>query len=174
MKLPFQNGLSKQNFFFCPLPEEQKPIKEYINAKKNLLITKIIEKNFFSKFYNFYIIILFLCLSEFFLSKNILNNFSLILLEKYLKKFIFFVIISTFIFYLLALNRWLEINSHFNQSSIFYEEGSWYDCQNWEKPLIIIKNDKLIKNQKIKKIIKKILFFLKILLVLWISINIDL
>jgi hypothetical protein len=104
-------------FLLCPIPEEQKPIHEYINLKK--YFSKKIDLQFKEKSQNFFIDQIFLFL--FFLNK----------------------IVSTFFFIL----RWKEIEKRFNQSSLVYEEGSWYDGQIWEKSFSMIKKDRLLNSQ---------------------------
>jgi hypothetical protein len=96
-------------FLLCPIPEEQKPIYEYINLKKYFLkkIDSQLKQN----------------------SQNIFLFFSR-----------FFLII-----------RWKEIEKRFNQSSLIYEEGSWYDGQIWEKSFSMIKNDRLLNSQIIQE-----------------------
>ena len=52
--------------------------------------------------------------------------------------------------------RWRQNQTRFNQTRLFYEEGSWYDGQYWEKPLSLVKNDKLISTQKIEPILQRL------------------
>ena len=52
--------------------------------------------------------------------------------------------------------RWKQNQTRFNQTRLFYEEGSWYDGQYWEKPLSLVKNDKLISTQKIEPILQRL------------------
>jgi hypothetical protein len=65
---------------------------------------------------------------------------------------------------------WYQIKQRFDISRLFYEESSWYDSQIWEKPFLLIKNDKLLKSQKIQPITQRlsrivfIFFFFNILL----------
>jgi hypothetical protein len=96
-------------FLLCPIPEEQKPIYEYINMKKFFEKTK--NKKFKEKKQNFFLF-----------------------LNTTLSK-IFFII------------RLKEIEKNFSQPIVFYEEGSWYDGQIWQKSLSIIKNDRLLNSQ---------------------------
>jgi hypothetical protein len=44
----------------------------------------------------------------------------------------------------------------FENAQLFYEEGSWYMGQIWQKPLPIIKNDKLIVTQKVIPLLNRI------------------
>jgi hypothetical protein len=67
-------------------------------------------------------------------------------------------LISCIIFLLsfLLFLHWKEIQNRFFEARIFYEEGSWYDGQIWEKPFLLIKNDRLLATQKIHPILQKI------------------
>ena len=80
-------------FLLCPIPEEQKPISDYI------------QYNSFKK-------------------------------ELWKNPFLFF--------------RSYEIQKRLKEPTVFYEEGSWFDGQIWEKPFSVIKNDRLLATQKIK------------------------
>jgi predicted PurR-regulated permease PerM len=68
------------------------------------------------------------------------------------------MITSGFVSFLLFVifYRWKQVEKEFNQPRIFYEEASWYDGQIWEKPFLILKNDKLISTQKIQPILQRI------------------
>lgn len=80
-------------FLLCPIPEEQKPIADYIQY---LSFQKTLWKN----------------------------------------PFLFF--------------RSYEIQKRLKEPNVFYEEGSWFDGQIWEKPFYVIKNDRLLASQKMK------------------------
>ena len=129
-------------FLLCPLSEDQKPINEYIELLQNYLLNKVLYKFFFPVF--------FLFISAFritFLQNSFINWF----LTNFIISISFFLLFLFFIYF-----RWLEIDKRFNNARLFYEEGSWYDGQIWEKPLLLIKNDLLLSKQKIKPRMKKI------------------
>lgn len=67
---------------------------------------------------------------------------------------------------LLLINRWENIKQRFIKSRLFYEEASWFDGQIWEKPAYILRNDKLIANQKIQPIIQRLIYLFYITLAL--------
>jgi hypothetical protein len=69
------------------------------------------------------------------------------------------LITSLLLIFLLCVifSRWKQLDNEFNQPRLFYEEGSWYDGQVWEKPLSILKNDKLISSQKIQPILQRLI-----------------
>jgi hypothetical protein len=141
-------------FLLCPIPDDQKPITEYIGLKKNLLTNWItLSKNNYLKtitnlwFINFVIISLLTINTVLFDSNNLLDW---LLTNSFITINILLGII------LIGLFRCQQIKKRFNETRLFYEEGSWYDSQVWEKPFLIIKNDKLISTQKIRPIIQRV------------------
>ena len=98
-----QKPTSIKIFLLCPIPDEQKPINEYIQLKDTIHLEK---KNSFPE-------------------------------KQKITVSTFFTFIREFFVFL----RWKEIKKRFDQPTIFYEEGSWYDGQTWEKPFSLIKND---------------------------------
>ena len=143
-------------FLLCPVPDDQKPINEYLNLKENKFLNwgnlnsnknKKFLTTLFLTFFSFFSIIQFQAFS--------LSNFFEILLNT-------LVIIQFFL--LVILIRWITINQKFQNSRLIYEEASWYDGQIWEKPFFLIKNDRLISTQKIEPILEDIIksFFLSL------------
>ena len=140
-------------FLLCPVPEEQKPINVYIGLKENPLTnwTTLSRKNYEKK--------LFSITSSFFL---LISIFRIGMLEEshYFIEWLLTncIISSGFLTFLLFVifYRWKQVEKEFNQPRIFYEEASWYDGQIWEKPFLILKNDKLISTQKIQPILERI------------------
>ena len=113
-------------FLLCPIPDDQKPINEYINLKENdftnlMLLSK---KNYFSKiFINF--LIGFVLVTPLTFLFNV--NSQLFLYNSFYSTS--FLILNFFI----NLSRWSQLLKRFRSSRLFYEEGSWYDGQYWEK-----------------------------------------
>jgi len=139
-------------FLLCPIPDGQKPINEYINLKENFLTSWLTLKSekyllALSKFYLF-----FFFLSNFFL---VIINFKTSLFQYFLGCF-FLTNCFLFLFYFINFLRWKENEDHLSNSRVFYEEGSWYDGQIWEKPFLLIKNDRLLVKQKIQPILGRI------------------
>jgi hypothetical protein len=138
-------------FLLCPVPENQKPINEYIDLKENFLLnwTTFDQKNYFVKFFSFYlfwfslVFLLTLDLSFKHILSNLLWSLGISLSLQNLMVFFFFL-------------RWKEMKKRFNQARLFYEESSWFDGQIWEKPFFLIKNDQLIATQKIEPILKRL------------------
>lgn len=137
-------------FLLCPIPDDQKPINQYFSLKENILfnLLGINKTNYFSKILLNYILFFILITPFTFLFK--LNK------EIFLFNSLFSINIIL-IFFIINFVLWLQLLNQFRNARLFYEEGSWYDGQFWEKPIELIKNDKLIIQQKIKPIIKRII-----------------
>ena len=137
-------------FLLCPIPDDQKPINQYFSLKENILfnLLGINKTNYFYKILINYILFFILITPFTFLFK--LNK------EIFLFNSLFSVNILL-IFFIINFVLWLQLLNQFRNARLFYEEGSWYDGQFWEKPIELIKNDKLIIQQKIKPIIKRII-----------------
>lgn len=147
-------NLNIKIFLLCPVPEDQKPINEYLQLMENDLTKWVAfsnqeyKKTLFSKFFTAFC---FFSVSNIF---NFPNNFYLI---DWILKNIIFTFFTLLI--LLGINffRWKTIQNKLENSRLFYEEASWYDGQIWEKPFSIIKNDYLLNTQKIKPILQRII-----------------
>jgi hypothetical protein len=139
-------------FLLCPIPEDQKPINEYIDFKENTFFnwTTWETTKYQAKLISFYS---FVC----FLTSLFQGN----LWEKNLLKALFASLAlgssCVFVFLGFAFLRWREIKKRFNEARLFYEEASWFDGQIWEKPFFLIKNDKLICTQKIEPILQRLI-----------------
>lgn len=140
-------------FLLCPVPEDQKPINEYIALQENFLTswTTLSPKNY-EKRIRTLLFFSFLITSMFQLDKfqGIYYIFDWSLQTLQLSTGFAIVIL------LIIFSRWLQIKYRFQQARLFYEEASWYDGQIWEKSLLLIKNDQLILSQKIQPIINRI------------------
>jgi hypothetical protein len=149
-------------FLFCPVPKNQKPLTELVLFQENNLFQWItFSKNKFKKFFFFFSLFIFLfslfVIYPFFSFKI---SFSFLI-----NSFLFFNSFLLFFFFL-AFFRWSELEKRLSSSRLVYEEGSWYDVQVWEKPLNLIKNERLISSQKIQPVLQRISFILFVLL-LW-------
>ena len=160
-------------FLLCPVPETQKPINEYIALKENFLTnwTTLKKENYYKKIINLYI--LFSSVSFIFTFPNISfsgKNFFNYLIVNLLITNSFLLIL-----FLTLYVNWYQIKSRFDVSRLVYEESYWYDTQIWEKPFLLIKNDKLLKTQKIQPIIQRLsriilmLFFFNLFLIITIQ-----
>lgn len=144
-------NLNIKLFLLCPIPEDQKPINQYISLKENGFFNweTFSQKEYDSKFKKFFLRIFFIV--------GILENevfFSNFFLWFFLS-FKFTLFFFSFLFFI-KLIRWQDISKIFSNVRIFYEEGSWYDGEIWEKPMSLIKNDKLFSTQRIKPVEKKV------------------
>lgn len=159
-------------FLLCPVPENQKPINDYLTLKEEIFSSFLFneKKNFFSIYLNKKIIIFFI-VSLFFNFSNqsylfleafpFLNFFVFFTILKSFLKSIFFTNIFLLIYITIFYLRWVQLETRLNESRLFYEEGSWYDGQRWEKPFLLIKNDRLLTTQKIKPLFQVFLFFFR-------------
>jgi hypothetical protein len=118
-----------KTFLLCPIPEDQKPMADYLRLKENKFL-QLIKKN------NFLFFSIFLSISFF--------------VNWFFCSFLLSVIF--FFFYIQYINIIFALSS----ARLFYEEGSWYDGAFWEKPFYIIKNDRLLISQKINVFFKKL------------------
>jgi hypothetical protein len=136
---------------FCSIPEEQKPINEYIQTKKEIFFNWIF---FDSKILNVKLGSFFLF---FFISFFLFNSFDTkyLLISTKISKFLDFSLLCFIFFFSIVFYRWFLLKQNFNNARIFYEESSWFDGQFWEKPNFLIKTDHLINETKIKPKLKK-------------------
>lgn len=120
-------------FLLCPVPEDQKPINEYIGLKENPLTnwTTLSKRNYSTKVIRFF--------------GSLFSLFSLFTFSQmsfwfdWIVSNIFWTLLCLIFFYFVLLWRWNQVKSRFNESRLFYEEASWYDGQIWEKPFLLIK-----------------------------------
>ena len=150
----------------CPVPEDQKPISEYIGLIENPLTnwTTLSPKNYNAKIFSIFCSIFTLVSTLTFFEKIFFGDWIIANL----------IITTTLLitFYFVLIWRWSEIKKRLNQSRLFYEEASWYDGQIWEKPFIILKNDRLLMDQKVSPVIRRLiktqifLIYLNILLLI--------
>ena len=151
-------NLNIKIFLLCPIPDDQKPISEYINLKENDFTNLMLlsRKNYFSKIFTNFLIYFTLSTPVTYLFKL---NAQLFLFNSFYATSL--LILNFFI----NLLRWSQLLKRFRSTRLFYEEGSWYDGQIWEKPLELIKNDKLLASQKIRPILKRLTKTLTVLMI---------
>ena len=144
-------------FLLCPIPEEQKPINEYISLKENNWtnwITLTRKEYLFTLLRSFFILFL-ICLTFTFEGAESLNQ-----IGETIEVTSFFSLICLVLLLFYVLTNWKQVESRFNASRLIYEEGSWYTSEVWEKPISLIKNDKLISTQIIQPILIRNITFL--------------
>tara|TARA_Y100000992_G_C21120529_1_gene421670 strand:+ start:115 stop:603 length:489 start_codon:yes stop_codon:yes gene_type:complete len=134
----------------CPVPEDQKPISEYIGLKENPLTnwTTLSTKNYNAKLFSLFTSVFILLSILTFQDREFLGDWILSNLGISLN------IILTL--YFVIIWRWNEVKKRLNQARLFYEEASWYDGQIWEKPFIILKNDRLLVSQKLEPVLRRL------------------
>jgi len=163
-------------FFFCPIPEDQKPITEYLELKQNSFnnwVTRSSKTYFNSLFFIFFLTLILFSIISF----PFINSFHLLDLFSFSTKFFFLLFLIFFSIILFPFFRWLELNKRLKKARLFYEEGSWYDGKIWNKPFSLIKNEKLLAFQKIEPILQRLLrtlfsvFFLVIFFFFFFFIN---
>ena len=134
----------------CPVPEDQKPISEYIGLKENPLTnwTTLSTKNYNAKLVSLFTSVFILLSILTFQDREFLGDWILSNLVISLN------IILTL--YFVIIWRWNEVKKRLNQARLFYEEASWYDGQIWEKPFIILKNDRLLVSQKLEPVLRRL------------------
>jgi hypothetical protein len=132
--------------FSCSIPEDQKPIFEYLEAKENPLVNWVLleKKTFFSSFLLFSSCFLFFFF--FFFGKT----------------GIFLALFGLGIFLGKIFLRWQSIKVRLAESRLVYEEGSWFDISIWEKPFFLLKNEKFLINQRINPILRRLSQYLAI------------
>jgi hypothetical protein len=121
-------------FLFCPVPDLQKPITEYIdimqpNIKPSFFSLKVWPDKMFLFFLRF----------SFFLS----FIFSFLLLSFLFKSAFLFCFFFFFIFYCFISIRKNQLLTKLLKPIIIYEIN-WYESSKWEKPLDIIKLDNFL------------------------------
>ena len=144
-------------FLLCPIPEEQKPINEYIVSRdflKNFLgkgVKKIIETNSQNLFLFSVVFLFFFTLSQ---------STSLPFLFFASQLFFTFPILCSFSLPLIGLVllffSWSQLQKRLNQARIFYEEASWFDGQFWQKPFFLLKNDRFLSTQQFQPFLQKV------------------
>lgn len=149
-------------FFFCPIPDDQKPISEYIELKENSINNWVLSsKENYTKSLQFFFLLFFSMLFFLFFPFFQFLNFN----QDHIWQEFFFSLFDIFFYSIALLNfflcviffRWFELNRRLKKSRLFYEEGSWYDGKSWNKPLSLIKNEKLFSFQKVEPILQRLI-----------------
>lgn len=131
---------------YSSIKKEQKPINQFLELEKENF-----SFNNFKRYKNYQksllIILLLICI--YFLD---------------IKTTVYLVNFSLIIFFFVNFFIWNNLYANFNLSEIYYEESSWFDSKIWQKPIFLIKNDKIFSNfknkQKIRTFYKNLIVFL--------------
>ena len=138
---------------YCPVPEEQRPLNEYLNIKNSPFFdwpTFDINK-YLIKLISFAAIILFFSIP--------ISNYWYYCFEFPIRFFLLncFIIGISEIFLLLRIYLgWSYIQERLNKPFVEYEESGWYDGQIWIKPIKILKQDRLICYYKVLPILNRL------------------
>jgi len=148
-------------FLLCPIPEDQKPINEYISLKENNLTNWItlVRRKYLGKLFQIFLTVFLVCLTFTFEGIESVNQLFATLHQTSLFSLI---ILNLLVIYILS--NWKQVDNRFNTSRLIYEEGSWYTSEIWEKPISLIKNDKLISTQILQPILLRNLQFISFLI----------
>jgi len=141
-----------KTFLLCPIPDNQKPINEYIELKENFSSnwTTYSNKYYFNTLtFLFSFFFLTIAFFQIFTNNNNINKLTVFIFSNFLISTILETLILLSIILLLNFLIWSQIQYKFFKSFVFYEESSWFDSQIWQKPYFLIKNDQLINKQKI-------------------------
>jgi hypothetical protein len=142
-----------QIFVLCPVPEDQKPINEYIQLKENSFTNwvSLQDQKYLVQLFSFFTKIFTFC------SILTISNFQdLHYFFDWILNNILFSLNGLIVILVILLVRWKQLSRKLNKSFFFYEEASWYDGQIWEKPFSILKYDKLLSTQKIERIFHRL------------------
>ena len=147
-------------FLLCPIPEDQKPINEYISLKENNLTNWItlVKRKYFGTLFQIFFTFFLICLTFTFDGIESINQ----LLTTFQQTSFFSLAMLNFVL-IYILSNWKQVDNRFNTSRLIYEEGSWYTSEIWEKPISLIKNDKLISTQILQPIVLRNFQFIVVL-----------
>jgi len=147
-------------FLLCPIPEDQKPINEYISLKENNLTNWItlVKRKYLGTLFQIFLTLFLICLTFTFDGIESINQ----LIATFEQTSFFSLAILNFVL-IYILSNWKQVDNRFNTSRLIYEEGSWYTSEIWEKPISLIKNDKLISTQILQPIVLRNFQFIVVL-----------
>ena len=147
-------------FLLCPSPEDQKPINEYISLKENNLTNWItlVKRKYLGTLFQIFLTLFLICLTFTFDGIESINQ----LISTFEQTSFFSLAILNFVL-IYILSNWKQVDNRFNTSRLIYEEGSWYTSEIWEKPISLIKNDKLISTQILQPIVLRNFQFIVVL-----------
>lgn len=171
-------------FLLCSVPEDQKPIQEYLAFQENSFLNWITlsKKKYKKKLANLtcgsfvgviFLRFLFSPLKPFTQGMEQLWNQYLIIFPQIFQQEFSDWFVQTFfwsnigfcLFLLTIFFRCREIQLHFFEPRLIYEEASWYDGQIWEKPFPLLKNDRLLSTQRLEPLLKRLLGTLSFFLI---------
>ena len=149
----------------CPVPREQQPTNEFIELSKSKIFSwPKTKKSLIFILIKFWVgaFVLFLVIS----SGSVYFKSSLL-------KYILLSLFSSLSIPLLITIRlylgWNHIFKRLTSEKVEYEESGCYDCQVWEKPLVLREKEILIATIEVKPILRNLVQIFSIISVLALS-----
>ena len=149
----------------CPVPREQQPTNEFIELSKSRIFSwPKTKKSLVLILINFWVatFILFLVIS----SGSVYFKTSLL---KYILLSFFSSLSIPLLITLRLYLGWNHIFKRLTSEKVEYEESGWYDCQVWEKPIVLREKEILIATIEVKPILRNLIQILSIISVLALS-----
>lgn len=134
----------------CPVPQDQRPINEYLALKEAFGFSWTVDSDvvYYKTSFKIYSITLLLCLLTFNNNNTSIGNLFLYSIAG--------VSVVLFVFYLRIYLGWNYVYRRLLQATIAYEESGWYDGQIWVKTTEILIKDKLAAQYQVKPILSKL------------------
>ncbi len=139
---------------FCPVPEEQQPIKEYEELKDSWLFSWATLSVLAYTRKLLWVGVWGGAISSFLAAGSFSPKSNLV---AFILSTILGASILIFLFVIRLYLGWSYIASRLDEKQVFYEESGWYDGQIWVKPPEIIQRDRLILSYQIKPIISRLI-----------------
>jgi len=149
----------------CPVPREQQPTNEFIELSKSKVFSwPKTKKSLILILIKFWVgtFLLFLVIS----SGSIYFKTSLL---KYILLSFFSSLSIPLLISIRLFLGWNHIFKRLTSEKVEYEESGWYDCQVWEKPLVLKEKESLIASIEVKPILKNLIQIISIISVLALS-----
>ena len=149
----------------CPVPREQQPTNEFIELSKSKIFS-------WPKTKKSLILILIKFWVGAFILFLVISSGSVYFKTSVLKYTLLSFFSSLSIPLLISIRLYLGWNHIFNiliSEKVEYEESGWYDCQVWEKPLVLKEKESIIALIEVKPILKNLIQIFSIISVLALS-----
>jgi hypothetical protein len=137
----------------CPVPEEQRPLNEYLSLKEAFLYRWATLSG-----WQLYRILIGIWLAWWLVAGPVAaSSFSP---ARHLIEFVCMGSIGATIGLSLPLIRiwlgWIYVKNRLQSDKVFYEETGWYDGQEWQKPEADLAKDRLLVTYEVQPILTKI------------------
>ena len=136
----------------CPVPFSQQPLNEFNYLKNSCFFSWPINSNQFG------VKLALVWVIGNFINIPIVSSFFSIF-ESPLKFLVSDLAISSLILMLILVRLylgWSYVIQRLFSATVFYEESGWYDGQVWIKPLVILKQDRLVGQYLVLPLLSKI------------------